>query len=104
MFTTNRYQKALSDETVRHLRYLYFIEYEKLDTLSANFKVSIPTLKKALHGKRPYQDIEDSIPLDTKQSRKRKGHMQRMRRKNNLQESQYLKNMTEIKARLGGKS
>lgn len=99
MFTTNRYQKALSDETVRHLRYLYFIEYEKLDTLSEQFSVSIPTLKKALHSRKPYEGIEDNIPLDTKQGRKRKGHMQRIRRKNNLRESEYIQRMNEIKGK-----
>lgn len=80
MFTRNPHQKRLSDDTCQHLRYLYFIENEMLNTLSKKYDVSITTLKKALHSKPPYDKVTDNIPKSTKESRKPLGKRQKIRK------------------------
>lgn len=97
MFSSYSPKKKLDDVTCRQLRYDYFIKLEKLDTLSKDYNIGLSTLRKALHGEKPYDNVMDSIPDEIKQQRTRKGWKQRARKQTALLEAERLVSIAKLK-------
>lgn len=62
-------KQALTDKQVIQIRNEYFKDLLPLAKLSAAYNVSVPTLRKAIHGVGKYAAIKDTIPLQVKEDR-----------------------------------
>lgn len=82
------HQPRLTEKDVHTIRERYFLDRDNLNTLCKDYNISVPTLKKAIHGKGPYENISDTIPEDVKINRKPLGVNQRTKRKIALRQNE----------------